>query len=202
MIAKRAFDVAASGMALVLLFPFFAACAIAIKFDSKGPVFYCQQRVGRRGTLFLIYKFRTMIWQPNAPGMALTVGRDIRVTRVGGLLRKYKLDELPQLINVLRGEMSIVGPRPEVPEYVAHYTKLDRDIILSARPGITDEGSLKFFAEADLIGQMNDPEEFYISTILPQKIEMYKLYVNQRSMLLDLKIIFRTLSRAIFGKVE
>ena len=202
MITKRALDILLSGIALLLLGPFFLICAIAIKQDSKGPVFFRQKRVGRHGRIFRIYKFRTMFWRQHEPGLSLTVGNDMRVTRVGSGLRKYKLDELPQLINVVLGEMSLVGPRPEVPEYVAYYPTKDREIVLSIRPGITDDGSLAFIDEAAIIANVSDPQQFYISTIIPKKLSFYKNYVAQQSLALDIAIIFRTLLRVFVRKAK
>lgn len=189
---KRLFDIAAAIIGLALLAPLFVLVALAIKFDSAGPVFFRQRRVGRWGKPFDIVKFRTM----NARTMEtrqLTVGEDARITRIGGPLRKYKIDELPQLINVLQGTMSLVGPRPEVPRYVACYAPEVRAIVLSVAPGITDLASILYRDENRLLGEATDPEKTYIETILPVKLDYYIRYVQQRGFWTDLKIIWKTL---------
>lgn len=191
--SKRLFDIAASLCGLVLLAPLFALAALWIRLDSPGPVFFRQQRVGRHGKLFSIYKFRTM--RPQAPAhIQLTVGHDPRITRAGAFLRRYKLDELPQLINVVNGTMSLVGPRPEVPRYVACYPPEVRDIVLSVAPGITDWASILYREESDILGRAADPERAYLETILPAKLEYYVRYVRERGFWTDLRIILDTLS--------
>ena len=192
---KRAFDLCASALGVLLLSPLLAAIALWIRLDSKGPVLFRQVRVGRYGVPFEILKFRTMSAQLE-PQRLLTVGRDPRITRAGHFLRKYKLDELPQLFNVLIGTMSLVGPRPEVPRYVACYPPRERELVLSVKPGVTDWASILYKDENAILGQALDPEQAYIDTILPTKLEYYVRYVRERSFWVDLRIIVRTL-RAI-----
>lgn len=194
--SKRLFDLLAALAGLVVLAPLFALAALWIKVDSPGPVFYRQQRVGRHGKLFSIYKFRTMV-AASGDTVELTVGDDRRITRAGGLLRDYKLDELPQLINVLLGEMSLVGPRPEVPRYVACYPPEVRAIVLSVAPGITDWASILYREESAILERAADPERAYLETILPAKLEYYVRYVRERSFRTDLRIIFSTLSAIV-----
>lgn len=194
--SKRLFDIVGALAGLLLLAPLFALVALRIRLDSPGPVFFRQQRVGRHGKLFAIYKFRTMAAQPDTSAQ-LTVGRDARVTRAGRFLRDYKLDELPQLINVLLGEMSLVGPRPEVPRYVACYPPEVRAIVLSVAPGITDWASILYREESAILGRSADPERAYLETILPTKLEYNVQYVRERSFATDLRIIFSTLSALV-----
>ncbi len=192
MLIKRIFDFIAAFLGLILLLPVFAATALMIRLDSPGPVFFRQDRVGRFGVLFKILKFRTMVVDAEARGQ-ITVGRDPRVTRVGEALRRYKIDELPQLVNVLRGEMSLVGPRPEVPRYVACYPEAVREMVLSVPPGITDWASIEFKEESLILARAIDPEHSYIEEILPVKLNYCVRYVKERGFLVDLKIIFSTL---------
>ncbi len=189
--AKRLFDLIFAGMGLVYLFPLFILVALWIKLDSKGPVFFRQERVGRNGAPFRIHKFRTMTW--NTAGPAITVAGDRRVLPSGKWLRRFKIDELPQLIDVVLGHMSLVGPRPEVPEYVALYPERERRIILSVRPGITDLASIEFRHENDLLARAEDPEKEYRETVLPKKIAYYVRYVETQTLLGDLQIILKTL---------
>ena len=189
---KRLFDIAASFVGLALLAPLFVLIALWIKVDSAGPVFFRQQRVGRWGKPFNILKFRTMSTRTDVTRQ-LTVGDDCRITRAGRFLRHYKLDELPQLINVLHGTMSLVGPRPEVPRYVACYPPDARSIVLSVAPGITDWASILYREENRILGQAADPEKAYIDTILPIKVSYYVRYVQERSFWIDLQIIGKTL---------
>jgi lipopolysaccharide/colanic/teichoic acid biosynthesis glycosyltransferase len=189
---KRAFDMIGAGVGLVLLLPLLVAIAGWIKFDSAGPVLFRQVRVGRFGCRFRIHKFRSMTLDAAAQGPAITASRDPRITRAGKYLRRYKLDELPQLIDVLVGDMSLVGPRPEVPEFVAHYPAISRDEILSVRPGITDDTSLRFRHENELLGDARDPRIIYIEKILPLKVASYVEYVRTRTLWGDLRILFRT----------
>lgn len=189
---KRLFDIAVSLAGLVLLAPLFALIALSIKLDSTGPIFFRQPRVGRWGKPFDIFKFRTMHIQTGETRQ-LTVGDDCRITRVGRFLRHYKLDELPQLINVLHGTMSLVGPRPEVPRYVACYPPDVRAIVLSVAPGITDWASILYYEESALLGHAVDPEKAYINTVLPIKLSYYVRYVHERSFWTDLQIICKTL---------
>jgi lipopolysaccharide/colanic/teichoic acid biosynthesis glycosyltransferase len=192
---KRAFDLCAALVGVLLLSPLLVAIAVWIRLDSPGPALFRQVRVGRYGKLFHILKFRTMSARPD-PQRLLTVGRDARITRAGHFLRKYKLDELPQLFNVVHGTMSLVGPRPEVPRYVACYPPRERALVLSVRPGVTDWAAILFKDENAILGQALDPEQAYIDTILPTKLEYYVRYVRERSFWVDLRIILRTL-RAI-----
>lgn len=191
--SKRLFDIVAALAGLILLAPLFVLAALWIKRDSPGPVFFRQQRVGRHGKLFAIYKLRTMMTAPAGP-VPLTVGQDCRITRAGHLLRRYKLDELPQLINVLQGSMSLVGPRPEVPRYVACYPPAVRAIVLSVAPGITDWAAILYRDESAILGRAADPERAYLDTILPAKLDYYMRYVRERSFWTDLRIICCTLA--------
>ena len=188
---KRLFDVAASAAGLLLLAPLLLAIAVWIRLDSPGPVFFRQERVGLRGQPFRIFKFRSM--RADNAGPQITVGADDRITRSGRFIRAYKLDELPQLLNVLLGDMSIVGPRPEVPRYVALYPATVRDEVLSVRPGMTDWASVQYRSESALLAQSTDPERTYVETVLPAKLALCQQYVRERSLLLDLKIIAMTL---------
>lgn len=192
MLIKRLLDVTASIAGLLFLLPVFAATAALIKLDSRGPVFFRQKRVGRHGLPFRIWKFRTMVIDAEAKGQ-ITIGRDPRVTRIGYLLRRLKLDELPQLLNVLFGDMSLVGPRPEVPHYVDCYPEDVRNVVLSVPPGITDWASIMFRDESDILAHAADPERSYIEYVLPVKLDYAVRYVKERSFLMDLRIIFSTL---------
>lgn len=192
---KRLFDILSSILGLILLSPILLLITIAIKIDSIGPVFFRQTRVGRRNRNFRIFKFRTM-WVGSDRGSLVTIGNnDSRITRIGSFLRQYKLDELPQLINVLIGDMSIVGPRPEVRHYVDYWTA-DQMRVLNVRPGITDPASVKFINENELLAQASDPEQYYIHVIMQDKINIYLDYVDHHSFLGDIGIIFKT-----FGKI-
>lgn len=196
MFAKRVFDVLASGVGLIVLSPLFLVIAIAIKRESPGPVFFRQERVGLHGRPFLIHKFRTM--RVSNDGPLITIGADRRITRSGALLRRLKLDELAQLIDVFRGAMSLVGPRPEVPKYVALYPEDVKRIVLSVRPGITDLASIEYRDENALLGKSDDAERTYIEEVMPAKLAYCVEYVRNRSLMLDLRIIFRTFA-AVFG---
>lgn len=191
---KRLFDVVASGCGLLLLSPVFVLCALLVKFTSKGPVFFRQERMGRNGRPFQILKFRSMVQEAPKLGGALTAGHDPRVTKVGAVLRKLKLDELPQLINVLKGEMSFVGPRPEVRKYVEKYPQ-DYAELLKVRPGITDIASLKYRHETEILGTYADPERAYVEVILPDKIALGKEYIQRSSLAFDLKLMIMTVLR-------
>jgi lipopolysaccharide/colanic/teichoic acid biosynthesis glycosyltransferase len=195
-LAKRLFDVLAAGTGVLVLAPLLLGVALWIRLDSPGPVLFRQVRVGRHGVPFEIYKFRTMRHRPDG-GRQLTVGQDPRVTRAGRFLRHYKLDELPQLFNVLEGTMSLVGPRPEVPRYVECYPPAVRNTVLSVAPGITDLAAILYRDESAILGQARDPEHAYVNTILPVKLEYYQRYVRERSFWLDLRIIFRTLAAIV-----
>lgn len=190
---KRLFDLVASGIGLLALFPLLLMIAVAIKLESRGPVFFRQERVGQFGKLFKIHKFRTMVTDAERHGLQITVGADGRITRVGAALRKWKLDELAQLIDVFMGQMSLVGPRPEVPKYVAYYPAEVRAVVQSVRPGITDWASIKFKDENDMLGQSSDPHSAYINDVLPIKLAYYVEYVRCRTFIGDLKIILATL---------
>jgi len=194
--SKRLFDVLAAGAGVLLLSPLLLVLALWVRLDSRGPVLYRQQRVGRHGVPFDIYKFRTMVQRPE-DGRQLTVGQDPRITRAGRFLRRSKLDELPQLFNVLEGTMSLVGPRPEVPRYVDCYPPAARSTVLSVAPGITDWASILYKEENDILGRAPDPERAYIETILPVKLDYYQRYVRERSFWLDLRILFRTLAAIV-----
>jgi lipopolysaccharide/colanic/teichoic acid biosynthesis glycosyltransferase len=190
---KRAFDFLVASTALVVLSPVFGAIAAAVKVtDPAGPVLFAQERVGRRGRLFKIHKFRSM--RVGAAGLQVTSAQDARITPVGQVIRKTKLDELPQLWDVLVGNMSLVGPRPEVPKYVAHWPAEARDIILSVRPGITDPASVRWRNEAEELATATDPERHYIDVILPEKARMYVDYVRSRTFVGDLKVLVSTLA--------
>ena len=191
--SKRLFDVVTAGCGLIVLAPLLLAIALWIRLDSHGPALFRQQRVGRHGRLFDIVKFRTMVIDPGH-GRQLTVGHDPRITRAGRVLRRTKLDELPQLLNVLAGTMSLVGPRPEVPRYVDRYPPAIRQTVLSVAPGITDLAAILYRDENDILGCAADPEQAYIETILPVKLEYYQRYVRDRSFWLDLRILVRTLA--------
>ena len=190
--AKRIFDWLASSFGLLVLSPLLLALALWIKLDSNGPVFFRQDRVGRGGRTFRIHKFRTMVSDAEKKGLQITVGADARVTRVGHWLRKYKLDELPQLLDVWLGNMSLVGPRPEVPRYVACYPADVREVVLSVRPGITDRASIEFKDENEILGRAADPHTAYVNEVLPIKLRYYVEYVNTRSLLGDMSLIFKT----------
>lgn len=196
--AKRLFDFFASALGLVLLLPLFGFIAVLIKLDSRGEVFFRQERVGMRGRLFRIHKFRTMSVEAERKGPQITVGADCRITRVGAVIRKYKIDELPQLIDVLLGDMSLVGPRPEVPKYIACYPEDIREKVLSVRPGITDWASIRFKDENKILGEASDPEAAYVNEVLPIKQKYYVEYVDNRSFFGDIFIIFSTIF-AIFS---
>ena len=197
--AKRAFDLVCAGLGLVLLAPLLLGIALWIKLDSRGPVFFRQQRVGRRGVPFRIHKFRTMVADAPALGAPITVGADPRVTRAGRLLRRAKLDELPQLLDVLAGTMSLVGPRPELPRYVAMYPAELRDKVLSVRPGITDPASIEYRDEGALLARAADPERAYVEQVMPAKLRCAVQYVEQMSMRGDLRLIGATL-RALWAR--
>jgi lipopolysaccharide/colanic/teichoic acid biosynthesis glycosyltransferase len=188
--AKRLFDIALSALGLLVLSPLLLAIAVWVKLDSPGPVFFRQERIGRHGVPFRIHKFRTMAH--GGEGAQITVGADRRITRAGSFLRRAKLDELPQLIDVLFGDMSFVGPRPEVPRYVAMYPAGLRDKVLSVRPGITDVASLEYCNESDRLAQAADPEHEYVNVVMPAKLQLAARYVDQASLAFDLQLILRT----------
>lgn len=195
--AKRWFDWLASVIGLVFLAPLLLVLAVLIKLDSPGPVFFRQERVGRGGKIFRIHKFRTMVTDAERRGLQITAGADARVTRVGRWLRKYKLDELPQLLDVWLGHMSLVGPRPEVPRYVACYPADVRDVVLSVRPGITDRASIEFKDENEILGRSMNPHLTYVNEVLPIKLGYYVEYVNKRSFWGDISLIFKTFTALV-----
>ena len=192
---KRIFDITLSLFGLIILLPFMLIIAILIKIDSKGPVFFKQIRVTKNGKEFKIFKYRTMRVGSDKYSQ-ITVGKDGRITKLGSFLRKYKLDEIPQLINVLIGDMSLVGPRPEVPKYVALYTDEQKEI-LKVRAGITDYASIEFSDENDLLASEEEPEKAYIEKIMPKKIELNKKYLSEISILTDIKIILLTIKKIL-----
>ena len=195
---KRLFDIISSSAGLIFLSPVFLFVAIWIKLDSKGPVFYRQVRVGKNGRDFRIYKFRSMRRGADKKGLITVGGRDPRVTRSGYYIRKYKLDELPQLINVFTGEMSVVGPRPEVRKYVDLYTE-EQLKVLSVKPGITDIASIKYRNENELLDKADNPDKMYTEVIMPDKLKYNLEYIEKASFLYDIKLIFRTF-KAVFTK--
>ena len=194
---KRAFDLLVSALALVLLAPLLLAIALAIRLDSRGPALFRQQRVGRHGVPFRIHKFRTMGVDAAERGPALTVGADARITRVGRLLRTRRLDELPQLIDVLKGDMSLVGPRPELPRYVERYPEALRVRVLAVRPGLTDPASIAFLDEAERLARAADPEREYVEVLLPAKLQAAADYAERASLGSDLRILLGTLRRLL-----
>lgn len=188
---KRIFDILASGLGLIVLTPLFLFLSIWIKLDSKGPVFYRQVRVGKNNKDFRIFKFRSMRVGSDKGSLVTIGGRDPRITRAGYFIRKFKLDEFPQLINVFIGDMSLVGPRPEVRHYVDYWTP-EQMHVLDVQPGITDPASIKFRNENELMEQAEDPEKYYIEVIMQEKIKLYLEYVNNHSFWGDIKLIFKT----------
>ena len=196
---KRAFDLIAAGSGLVLLSPLLMLAAACVRLTSPGPVFFRQERIGRDFRPFFILKFRSMVEDAPARGAAITYGDDPRVTWIGRLLRKTKIDELPQLVNVLKGEMSLVGPRPEIPKYVEMF-RADYAEILRVRPGITDLASLKYRDESAVLGRAEDPEAEYVRRVLPEKIALAKEYVARSSLWFDVRLILGTLVCLVAGR--
>ena len=197
MMAKRLFDLIIAWLGLILLSPFLVLVAVLVALSSSGPVFFLQERVGLNGRTFMLFKFRSMRPASESKGQ-LTVGnRDPRVTTIGYYLRKYKLDEIPQLINVLKGEMSLVGPRPEVPKYVAMYNEKQRKV-LSVRPGITDLASIAYRNENEILAESDNPEQTYIDEVMPDKLALNLEYVRRRSLVYDLQLILKTLRVVIY----
>ena len=192
----RFFDFILSLVGLVVLAPIFIVLAIWIKTDSKGPVFYKQVRVGQNGIDFGLFKFRSMVVDADKKGLITVGGRDPRITRSGYFIRKYKLDELPQLINVLVGDMSLVGPRPEVRKYVELYTD-EQQKVLSVKPGITDYASIEYMDENEILGKSNDPEKTYIEEIMPEKIKYNMKYIQNKNVSEYFKVIFLTLLKIV-----
>jgi len=193
---RRTFDLTAATLGLLVLAPVFVGVAIAIATTSPGPIFFRQERVGRGGKIFLIYKFRTMRQDAESVGGQLTVQGDPRVTRVGQLLRASKLDELPQLINVIAGEMALVGPRPEVPRYVARYSDAQRRV-LDVRPGITDPASIRYRDESAVLASSDDPERAYLEQVMPEKLAINLDYLERRTLLSDVRVILATFVRIL-----
>lgn len=193
---KRIFDFLLSLFGVIILSPIFIIVSIAIKLDSKGSILFLQKRVGRYGKEFNIYKFRTMVTDAEKLGKQITVGKDNRITRVGAFLRKFKIDELPQLFNVLKGDMSLVGPRPEVPKYVALYNEEQRKV-LDIRPGITDMASLRYKDENDILGKVDNPEEYYINVIMKDKLNLNLEYIEKSNVFFDIYLILKTIIKCI-----
>ena len=193
---KRFFDLIMSSIGLIVLLPLFVIIAILIRINSRGEIFFRQTRVGLHGKEFKIHKFRTMITNAEQIGEKITIGNDNRITKIGSILRKTKLDELPQLIDVFYGKMSLVGPRPEVPEYVKLYPNEIKQIIFSIRPGITDYASIMMIDENIILSKSHNPKQCYIEEIMPQKLKYAVEYVKTRNFIIDIKIIFLT-----FGKI-
>jgi len=193
---KRCFDILSSLLVLILLSPFFLLLCLAIVVDSRGGIFFTQKRVGKNNRDFKLYKFRSMVSNAERSGQ-LTVGaNDLRITRVGAFIRKYKLDEFPQLINIIKGDMSIVGPRPEVRKYVDLYNE-EQMKVLSVRPGLTDYASLEYINENEILGKASDPEKVYIEEIMPAKLQLNLRYIREQGLNTDLKIIFRTIGKIL-----
>lgn len=195
---KRVFDVLAALFGIIVTSPLFLAAAVMVKRDSPGPVYYRAQRVGKDGKIFSMYKFRSMVVNADRLGGPSTAGDDPRLTRSGQTLKKYQLDELPQLINILKGEMSLVGPRPEVKAYTDLFTEEEK-AILTVLPGMTDYASLWDFHEGEILKGAADPEKAYLEKVRPEKIRLQLKYVREHSFLVDLKIIFRTIIRVFRG---
>ena len=192
-VLRRLFNVGAASLGLLLLSPVLAVVAAAVRLDSQGPVLFRQKRVGRGGAVFDILKFRSMRSDAEAVGGQLTVGADARITRTGRFIRAWKLDELPQLVNVVRGEMDLVGPRPEVPKYVAMYDEQQREV-LTVRPGITDPASVEFRSESELMAEHPEPERLYVEEIMPRKLALNIEYLRRRTVFSDIGVIFATLA--------
>ncbi|HIP36200.1 MAG TPA: sugar transferase [Crocinitomix sp.] len=190
---KRLFDVVSALIVLILLLPLFIVISLWIIIDSKGGVFYKQERIGKNQKKFGLYKFRSMQTGADKQGQ-ITIGNDNRITKVGHFIRKYKIDELPQLINIIRGDMSVVGPRPEVKKYVDLYTN-EQLKVLSVKPGLTDYASIEYFDEQTILGQAEDPNKEYIEVVMPAKLNLNLKYIKEKSLLTDLKIIFKTLGK-------
>ena len=190
--AKRVFDLVVASVLLALLAPLLLVIAAWVRLDSPGPALFRQERVGRGGRPFRIHKFRTMVADAPQRGPALTVGDDARITRAGRWLRRHRLDELPQLIDVVKGDMSLVGPRPEVPRYVAHYPAALRDDVLALKPGLTDPVSLAHLDESALLARAADPEREYVEVVLPRKLELSLAYARRATVFSDLGVLWRT----------
>lgn len=202
LVIKRIMDIVLSIFGIIVMAIPMIIISIAIKLNSKGPVLFRQVRVGKDGELFKINKFRTMITDAEKKGMQITVGKDNRITSVGHILRKTKLDEFPQLFNVLFGEMSFVGPRPEVPKYVDLYDDYQKNV-LKVKPGITDLASIEYRDESSILGQSSDPEKSYVEEVLPEKLKLNMKYIKNMTVFYDLKLIFKTLHRIVdFDRID
>ena len=195
-IIKRVCDFILSLIGIIVLSPIFIIVSIAIKLDSRGKILFLQKRVGRYGKEFNIYKFRTMVSNAEKLGKQITVGNDNRITKVGAFIRKYKIDELPQLFNVLKGDMSLVGPRPEVPKYVKLYSD-EQKKVLNVRPGITDMASLRYKDENEILGKVDNPEEYYINVIMKDKLNLNLEYIEKSNIFFDLYLIIKTVVKCI-----
>jgi lipopolysaccharide/colanic/teichoic acid biosynthesis glycosyltransferase len=193
---KRLFDILSSFFVLIHIWPFMLIIAMLVVFSGRGGVFFTQKRVGRNEKEFKLYKFRTMRLDSEQKGQLTVGGDDPRITKAGRFLRRFKLDELPQLLNVLAGSMSVVGPRPEVSKYTNMYTP-EQKKVLSVRPGLTDYASIEYIDENDLLGQSQDPEKTYIDEVMPAKLKLNLKYIEEQGFLTDLKIIFKTLGKII-----
>jgi lipopolysaccharide/colanic/teichoic acid biosynthesis glycosyltransferase len=198
---KRIFDLAGAMFLLVLLFPIFIIVSMLVKLSSVGPAFYFQERVGRSGKAFRIVKFRSMVVGADRKGPGITSSRDARITRIGRVLRNFKLDELPQLWNVINGDMSLVGPRPELPIYVANYDQRQK-AVLSVRPGITDDASIEFRWEEDLLSESTTPEVFYREILLPRKLDLNVSYIEKMSLGYDLRLLGRTVRSVLMSRTK
>jgi lipopolysaccharide/colanic/teichoic acid biosynthesis glycosyltransferase len=199
-VTKRAFDLVVAALALVLLAPLLVVIAVWVVLDSRGAPFFRQARVGRHAILFRIVKFRTMRVGSQLSGALITASRDVRITRAGRFLRRFKLDELPQFWNVLKGEMSVVGPRPELPQYVDLYPPDLKLLVLSVRPGITDPAAIRYMDEEVILAGYQDPEGAYRTVLLPRKLHLYVEYVREQSFSGDLRIILATAGRLLFKR--
>lgn len=195
-IIKIIFDFFAALIGIIILSPVLIIVSISIKIDSPGNIMFLQKRVGKGGKIFSIYKFRTMVTDAEKMGKQITIGKDNRITKVGAFLRKYKIDELPQLFNVLKGDMSLVGPRPEVPKYVALYNEEQRKV-LSVRPGITDLASLKYSDENDILGKVENPEEYYINVIMKDKLSLNLEYIEKSNLFFDISLVIKTILKCM-----
>lgn len=193
---KRCFDFIVSLIGIIILSPVFIIVSIAIKLDSKGNILFLQKRVGRYGKEFNIYKFRTMVTDAEKLGKQITIGKDNRITKVGAFLRKFKIDELPQLFNVFKGDMSLVGPRPEVPKYVSLYS-FEQKKVLNVRPGITDMASLRYKDENDILGKVENPEEYYINVIMKDKLNLNLEYIEKSNIFFDIYLIVKTIIKCL-----
>ncbi|WP_288222162.1 sugar transferase [uncultured Clostridium sp.] len=193
---KRIFDFLVSLLGIIILSPIFIIVSIAIKLDSRGNILFLQKRVGRYGKEFNIYKFRTMVTDAEKLGKQITIGKDNRITKVGAFLRKFKIDELPQLFNVLKGDMSLVGPRPEVPKYVSLYNN-EQKKVLDVRPGITDMASLRYKDENDILGKVDNPEDYYINVIMKDKLQLNLEYIEKSNIFFDIYLILKTIIKCL-----